>query len=295
MRWNAERSAFTLVELLVVIAIISVLAALLLPTLDMAVEQSRRIACAGNQKQNYLALNLYAGDFGDQLPMRDTGNADQRILIRLALANGSIRHWFRDYANVTSWQGNAMALYAVPSNAESFVYCPSTNHDVYQPSYTMQGLGIFGYGWAQYLIGGHFNKVGTTRMTRLGEGSPQTLVGKFPYQVLGEYESNHNVAGGNFTIASGSTTWIDWEENRVLSNGIGWSNTGYCTRGMAVQIGNYNGISLSVNGYYYPSKIWSSSISNMITPEEPYQGIIFRSMGYSWPPRGVVTTAPTGY
>jgi hypothetical protein len=58
------------VELLVVIAIISVLAALLLPALEGAVEAARLTACASNQRQVYQYAAFYAGDFADALPSR---------------------------------------------------------------------------------------------------------------------------------------------------------------------------------------------------------------------------------
>ncbi len=63
---------FTLVELLVVIAIISVLAAMLLPALERALDNARQVSCLSNQKQFGLLFEQYAGDFGEWLFPNDT-------------------------------------------------------------------------------------------------------------------------------------------------------------------------------------------------------------------------------
>jgi prepilin-type N-terminal cleavage/methylation domain-containing protein len=62
------RGVFTLIELLVVIAIIAILAALLLPALKKAREQSKRIVCCSNVKQIGLGQLAYADDYNSLLP-----------------------------------------------------------------------------------------------------------------------------------------------------------------------------------------------------------------------------------
>lgn len=59
---------FTLVEMLVVIAIIGILAALLMPSLQKALEDARSSACANNLKQVHIALNLYNDDNAGWIP-----------------------------------------------------------------------------------------------------------------------------------------------------------------------------------------------------------------------------------
>jgi prepilin-type N-terminal cleavage/methylation domain-containing protein/prepilin-type processing-associated H-X9-DG protein len=55
-----QRGGFTLIELLVVIAIIAILAALLLPALKNAKEQSLGIKCMSNMRQMSLGWRMYA-------------------------------------------------------------------------------------------------------------------------------------------------------------------------------------------------------------------------------------------
>jgi len=67
----SKRSAFTLIELLVVIAIIAILAALLLPALAGAKFRAKVVSCTSNFKQWTVVANMYAGDWGENLPRFD--------------------------------------------------------------------------------------------------------------------------------------------------------------------------------------------------------------------------------
>lgn len=60
MMMKSYRSAFTLIELLVVVTIIVVLLALLVPSLDRAIEQAQRAVCAANQDAVQTGSSTYA-------------------------------------------------------------------------------------------------------------------------------------------------------------------------------------------------------------------------------------------
>ncbi len=68
LRLSGGKSGFTLVELLVVISIIGLLMGLLLPALNKARQQAKKVVCVSNMRQMGIALNAYLMDSDNRLP-----------------------------------------------------------------------------------------------------------------------------------------------------------------------------------------------------------------------------------
>jgi prepilin-type processing-associated H-X9-DG protein/prepilin-type N-terminal cleavage/methylation domain-containing protein len=86
-RPGAAGGAFTLIELLVVIAIVALLMGVLLPSLNRARRQARKVACLSNMRQMGIALQAYLPDSEYRLPssschIKDPNEHWLRILTR---------------------------------------------------------------------------------------------------------------------------------------------------------------------------------------------------------------------
>jgi prepilin-type N-terminal cleavage/methylation domain-containing protein len=104
--------AFTLVEMLVVITIISILASLLLPTLDKAINAARGASCANNQKQVGMMTVMYLDQNNATLPKYDSYGAYACWLLEAA-GMKQINAWHN--AAIECSAGAGRGLFACPA------------------------------------------------------------------------------------------------------------------------------------------------------------------------------------
>ena len=113
---------FTLIELLVVIAIIALLAALLLPTLGQSKAKAEAVTCASNQRQLYLAWNLYPEENADRLV--NNHGVTETLALRQTWAN-NVQDWQSsdDNTNLVYLADSKLGPYA--SHSAKIYKCPA--------------------------------------------------------------------------------------------------------------------------------------------------------------------------
>jgi len=84
-----RKRAFTLVELLVVIGIIALLIAILLPALGKAREASQKTVCLSNLRQLGTAMQLYATEYKDFIPIGYMSQKQFSYVVNWNNANGA--------------------------------------------------------------------------------------------------------------------------------------------------------------------------------------------------------------
>lgn len=113
--------AFTLIELLVVIAIISILAAMLLPSLSRAKGQATRISCVNNLHQLGLSMLMYVDDNQSHFPTRARSNLWPSQIYE-GFKNLKLLVCPNDGLNPASWGGVEPDKYPADAAPRSYIY-----------------------------------------------------------------------------------------------------------------------------------------------------------------------------
>ena len=143
-----KTKGFTLIELLVVIAIIAVLMGILMPSLRMAREQARSIACSSNLKTLVLGYQLYAeGNDGKLVNGHCTPNNNEKNPFWVQIPPGTDGGTLED--KIVYIKAGALFKYV---NNEKCYRCPSDNRAKSNPT--------FGEAYRSYAISGGLNGQG---------------------------------------------------------------------------------------------------------------------------------------
>ncbi len=116
-----NKKAFTLIELLVVVSIIAVLMSIMMPSLQKAREQSKRVVCSNRLKQLGVAFYLYGEDNKGMLPKWRDGNDPT--------APGPVNHFLiiNSLVELTA-AGGGKNLYPNYIEDRHVFYCPNSDY-----------------------------------------------------------------------------------------------------------------------------------------------------------------------
>ncbi len=178
--------AFTLIEMLVVVAIISLLVAILLPSLNRAREQARMATCLSNLRTLGQALVMYADDNKDRLPnanlpnMFIDGSEEPSTIMMIGLTRKYVR---------------APAVFHCPMDSDPV---PTTIDNVY---YSVRNSARISYDFYSFWWYPEYGpKLTSIKFAPLawdidgGSAKPTSV-------------QNHGTKGGNVVFGDGHATW----------------------------------------------------------------------------------------
>lgn len=206
MKSLAPRRAFSLIELLVVIAVIAILAAILLPSLNAAMDNARRARCLNNVRQIATAFNSLIGEQKSRLPYRGS-EAD------------GWKYWGRAADQLLPYLKNAVEVFDCPANTDP-IQDATTEISTFSGKYTeyeMNGY-ICSYGAA--------NKCESRRsMNLITDASKVAYTYDFPYTPGANRRPHKN--GVNVGYLDGHASWLPDSDMGPLGQSVDTTNTFY--------------------------------------------------------------------
>ncbi|MFC1763058.1 DUF1559 domain-containing protein [Planctomycetota bacterium] len=196
---TGKRRAFTLIELLVVIAVIAVLMGILMPSLKMAREQSRRSVCGSNLRGLGIATITYAASYDEKIPpsFYQNGNSPYRCYM---LFEVDVSQPWGQHIRLIHNLGRLYTENYI-KNGEAY-YCPSA------PKVTETG-GVGGNYYGAYRgEGGQWPWINTHRNDSGGQGD--NVRGSYNY-IPQAKRQKASVNGGDikFPVMAKSTVQLD--------------------------------------------------------------------------------------
>ncbi|MCD4824185.1 MAG: type II secretion system GspH family protein [Phycisphaerae bacterium] len=130
-----KSKAFTLIELLVVIAIISLLVSILLPSLNRAKGQAKRVICANNMRNTAVGVATYSASYSRWLPPYRNG-AEYPYAVGMMWAPYAAYDYRSGRGGDDGWPLNLGIAYEAGAITEpSVFYCPSQTIEFWQESF----------------------------------------------------------------------------------------------------------------------------------------------------------------
>ena len=205
---SAERrggvQGFTLLELLVTVAVISVLIAILIPTLSSMRETARKAVCKSNLGEVYRAVTVYANDHNQRVPLGHRGGRRQWNTMIYSGTSGKYVLFGRLYVGGYLTKGEV--FYCPSENAESQAF--NTNANPWPPG--SAGVNVQG-GYASNPMGDRYDwgfaelpPNGMPRLDRMGIMALLSDGTGLPDRV----DSRH-ADGVNTLFTEGSVKWIE--------------------------------------------------------------------------------------
>ena len=238
MRHRPWNRGFTLVELLVVISVITILASLILPTIQSSMRQSVRVSCRSNLRQWGQGLWAYAGQYQRFFP-------DNRDGMHTSWVGKSVQEFCRRYLLEMGEFGTGDRL-----AGDHIIHCPTQQwHRVYGSDFTgppgtaFSGMNLVGYFYlphrdvnsCNYTYAGndwvakrsvHDEPVQAPIMMDMKQfhtGTPTgwyDASGSLPWS--SHITSSGEPVGGNFLYIDGRVTWFRSADIELGATTGGW-------------------------------------------------------------------------
>jgi type II secretory pathway pseudopilin PulG len=189
--------AFTIIDLLVSIAIMTVLIALILPSISSVREATRRVICSSNQRQIGLGIAMYSDDSNGQPPF--TVFEPKNIGSGPSVASPQNTNIIRDTSSSTmpDFDGLGLLFKSDYLNAPQVFYCPSHHGNHPYSKYASVWADDTGRIVINYQYRG-------TQAFALGQPDRRSLVAD---GLATRSDYSHNV-GSNILRADFSVSWL---------------------------------------------------------------------------------------